>query len=424
MFSNSSLSSRFRIQMMQNLFGDQSEEEEKEVEAVESERESNRQPDYASCAKRSFVGDNGDRISRLPDELLVDILSLLSLKEAARTSVLSPRWINLWKHTHSLNFDARNALEDIVKKHWIRRKLMKREGPKYVKWVNTVLQSHKSPTLKEFVIRFTLDATAKNSINLWLQFAFATRQVESNCATPKLQTPSNIFWIHRPLVPENFKSLKDLSFKSVNLSGAAIEFFLHNCPLLERLVVHRSRKISSLEVCGPSLRLKHLELIDCYDFKTLKVSLPNLTSLLVTIIDILLLEYVPMLVEVSVSCDDDGATPKRFISALPSCISQLQTLRLELYTTTYEWGRLPRKDREIKDSITSSPHHHLKSFKYSGYYGRHCDVALLGYVLENCFALEKIIIDPSGSYGLDKLNMEQIGRKNAKQQLEPQIPEH
>ncbi|XP_012849845.1 PREDICTED: F-box/LRR-repeat protein At1g55660-like isoform X1 [Erythranthe guttata] len=164
--------------MMQNLFGDQSEEEEKEVEAVESERESNRQPDYASCAKRSFVGDNGDRISRLPDELLVDILSLLSLKEAARTSVLSPRWINLWKHTHSLNFDARNALEDIVKKHWIRRKLMKREGPKYVKWVNTVLQSHKSPTLKEFVIRFTLDATAKNSINLWLQFAFATRQVE------------------------------------------------------------------------------------------------------------------------------------------------------------------------------------------------------------------------------------------------------
>ncbi|KAL7105353.1 hypothetical protein ACP275_07G038600 [Erythranthe tilingii] len=374
---------------------------------------------------------------------------------------------------------------------------MKREAPKYMKWVNTVLQSHKSPTLKEFVIRFTLHATAKNSINLWLQFAFATRQVErleldllnyfesslqysfpeeflplSNCTTPKLQTPSNIFWIHRPLVPENFKSLKDLSFKSVNLSGATIEFFLHNCPLLERLVVHQSYKISSLEVCGPSLRLKHLELIDCSGLKTLKVSSPNLTSLLVTIIDILLLEYVPMLVEVSVSCDDYGATPKRFISALPSCISQLQTLRLELYTTRetneiyklpempklkklvvlffadsgenifkmtaliraspsleefelkYEWGQLPRKDREIKDPITSFPHHHLKSFKYSGYYGRHCDVALLGYVLENCSALEKIVIDPSGSYGLDKLNMEKTGRKNAKQQLEPQIPQH
>lgn len=34
-----------RHQMMQNLFGDQSEEEEEEVE---SEHESNRQPDYAS----------------------------------------------------------------------------------------------------------------------------------------------------------------------------------------------------------------------------------------------------------------------------------------------------------------------------------------------------------------------------------------
>lgn len=36
-----------RHQMMQNLFGDQSEEEEEEEE-VESEHESNRQPDYAS----------------------------------------------------------------------------------------------------------------------------------------------------------------------------------------------------------------------------------------------------------------------------------------------------------------------------------------------------------------------------------------
>lgn len=35
-----------RHQMMQNLFGDQSEEEEEEE--VESEHESNRQPDYAS----------------------------------------------------------------------------------------------------------------------------------------------------------------------------------------------------------------------------------------------------------------------------------------------------------------------------------------------------------------------------------------
>ncbi|XP_009615613.1 protein LEO1 homolog [Nicotiana tabacum] len=37
-----------RHQMMQNLFGDQSEEEEEEEEEVESEHESNRQPDYAS----------------------------------------------------------------------------------------------------------------------------------------------------------------------------------------------------------------------------------------------------------------------------------------------------------------------------------------------------------------------------------------
>lgn len=49
----------------------------------------------------------------MADEVVVDILSALPLKEAARTSVLSFRWINLWKQTQSLNFDAESALDMI-----------------------------------------------------------------------------------------------------------------------------------------------------------------------------------------------------------------------------------------------------------------------------------------------------------------------
>ncbi|BBH09776.1 F-box/RNI-like superfamily protein [Prunus dulcis] len=47
-----------------------------------------------------------DRISALPDEILVSILSLLPLKEAAATSILSRRWQYVWMSTMVLNFDA------------------------------------------------------------------------------------------------------------------------------------------------------------------------------------------------------------------------------------------------------------------------------------------------------------------------------
>lgn len=47
-------------------------------------------------------------MSELPDDLLIDILSLLPVKGGVRTSLLSKRWKHLWKHIHSIYFRAEN----------------------------------------------------------------------------------------------------------------------------------------------------------------------------------------------------------------------------------------------------------------------------------------------------------------------------
>ncbi|EFH62334.1 hypothetical protein ARALYDRAFT_343293 [Arabidopsis lyrata subsp. lyrata] len=53
--------------------------------------------------------DAEDRISRLPDELIGCILSFISTKQAASTSVLSKRWRNVLAFVYNLDLDDHEA---------------------------------------------------------------------------------------------------------------------------------------------------------------------------------------------------------------------------------------------------------------------------------------------------------------------------
>ncbi|KAL6186435.1 hypothetical protein ACLB2K_042555 [Fragaria x ananassa] len=92
-----------------------------------------------------------DRISELPADILVSILSLLALKEAAATSILSSRWRYLWASSVNLIFPFRFG---------------------YIDWVNSVVQQYRGSHIKHFSVCFDPGSLMfKRSIMKWIQLA-------------------------------------------------------------------------------------------------------------------------------------------------------------------------------------------------------------------------------------------------------------
>ncbi|KAJ1436929.1 Leucine-rich repeat domain superfamily [Sesbania bispinosa] len=126
-----------------------------------------------------------DLISKLPDALLADIVSLLLSAEGVRTSVLSQRWKTLWKHSH-LNFDQKQMSKPLIE-HYLqytnpnkrfasasRRKVASRGRKsmdaisKASKMINSVIDARCSP-LKSCRIRHLAESCVSGEAVGWMK---------------------------------------------------------------------------------------------------------------------------------------------------------------------------------------------------------------------------------------------------------------
>ncbi|CAL4935520.1 unnamed protein product [Urochloa decumbens] len=104
----------------------------------------------------------------LPLEIQPLVMSLLSLKDAARTSLVARNWRKLWTCYPNLCFAGSNdwtTEEDIIK---IRR-------AKFIKTVNSIIQQHNGIDLNKFSIRFGLKKNFVNHLDRWIHFATASK---------------------------------------------------------------------------------------------------------------------------------------------------------------------------------------------------------------------------------------------------------
>lgn len=289
-----------------------------------------------------------DRISNLPDEIIAVIFDSLSLREAARTSILSSRWLYLWKHTPILNFDTDiyefdSPINREMRRVQSRASLWNVERSKCVELVNSVLQSNKAPSLKKFRISFYVNRLGQSHVIKWLEFVFL-RGVEALvlnfiCDDPKYMVVLEELWRESGLCrPQNlilFKPLKQLCLNHFKVSGEAVKLILRSCPSLEVLSIGSAFFTSDVEVCGSKLVLKHLEVYFHRGNRSLKVSAPNLNWLMVdSSSENLLLENLPKLVGAELRFGRHNPHSPNSLQNLTSALfrfsSQLEVLNLSL----------------------------------------------------------------------------------------------
>ncbi|KAK9757588.1 hypothetical protein RND81_01G172600 [Saponaria officinalis] len=123
-------------------------------------------------------GTNGfeDRLSDLPDHLIVHILSFMPTLDAVRTMLLR-RFGNLWTLVPTLSFD----LEEYDEVIWPDKedKPVDEVFSSFARFIRNVLMLHKRPTIDRFrlfISSFT-DPKLKDDVQMWLRFAI-DRQVK------------------------------------------------------------------------------------------------------------------------------------------------------------------------------------------------------------------------------------------------------
>ncbi|XP_059317023.1 F-box/LRR-repeat protein 25-like isoform X2 [Lycium ferocissimum] len=227
----------------------------------------------------------GDRLSDLPDSILIHILSMLpdGGKEVVRTGVLSTRWLSLWKSVPvSLDFDfpttdSENATLDYLAS--IHRELY------YWK------SSHK---IRRFSVwRLSYKERYAKDVDLWVHFATKLANVEHfelgfrSESHPKYELPQfaykNVLLRNlalgncqlNPTGSVNWTSLVSLSIGDVELTEGIMQKVLSGCPNLECLELDDVSGIHHLEIS--SVKLRELTIQDYFD--DLWLVAPNIQKL-------------------------------------------------------------------------------------------------------------------------------------------------
>ncbi|KAJ4883938.1 F-box/FBD/LRR-repeat protein [Raphanus sativus] len=218
-------------------------------------------------SKRSCQrNDEGvDRISKLPEARVFQILSLLPQRDVVTTSVLSKRWNAIWKMVPKLEFDYQHY----------------GDGETFSDNVCRVLISNKAPDLESLCLRFSIENCARGDIESWISIAYLhrVRELELDVAGPSsLKLPLTLLFsryldtlkLKNFILVDSGREHRRLKYyvRTLHLcyvnckNDDSVADFLCGCHVLENLVVSRRRwdYVKSFTIDVPTLQ--RLEICD------------------------------------------------------------------------------------------------------------------------------------------------------------------
>lgn len=232
---------------------------------------------------------NYDRLSSLPDELIVSILSRLTAKEVAQTCILSKRLCNLWTLVPSLCFDIRDCNDDFKRfKEFVRKFLLKRDGARDI---------HSFRILCDGLETIDCLDWFSSDLSDWIKYAVEhnTRIFElSYVGYFRLDIPDCLFtcetledvklklqrWHLEELKPSAvcLPRLRKLDLTQIHFQDDHLEKILSGCPILEDLRLDDCELQISSFSCHSVKRLQLLDPKTCQ--KSITVSVPCVENLL------------------------------------------------------------------------------------------------------------------------------------------------
>lgn len=290
---------------------------------------------------RSTLHGGGEcSMSELPNDILVSIISRLTLREATATCILSHRWRYL--HTYITRLDFPSFTPVLLDRSEDAIKSQERRFRDHVKMIDGVMDSHRGGRgLKE--LKMHMYSIKGANFNKWMEFAL-TKDIETidigmHWLPPHWpeSTPRARYSLGLPrfITSETaLRCLKQLSLTRVYTDEQDLELLVSNCVNLETLRIYAGVfALKRMSIEGHP-KLRHVDIRSDLNVKSIEIrDLVNLVTLgfhYLSAMCVLDLHNVPNLTQLHTT-ENGGCNPGHtyVISRIPSCIRcQLQSLHV------------------------------------------------------------------------------------------------